>query len=137
VSQPEIAPGDSGDLVTELQTRLSALDRYSGALDGQYGALTGQAVVELQKEKGLTADGTVGAQTWTALEELETAAGHGQPALGALSEDQQWRWGDEGWEPAHSQVAPEAAPTESSVAGHVSSDGQWLWDGSRWQPVVG
>jgi len=144
VNEPEIASGDSGEWVTQLQTRLSALNRYAGALDGQYGGQTEAAVLELQTEKGLTADGRVDARTWAALGEAEAAAGlpaqvrtapgGDQPARGDLTEDQQWRWGENGWEPADSQAAA-AAPTEVAAAGHVSPDGQWFWDGSRWQPV--
>ena len=145
MNEPEIASGDSGEWVIQLQTRLSALNRYAGALDGQYGAQTEAAVLELQTEKGLTADGRVGAQTWTALGEAEAAAGlpaqgptapgEGQPARSELTEDQPWRWGEDGWEPADNQAVPAAAPTEVAAAGHISPDGQWFWDGSRWQPV--
>jgi hypothetical protein len=147
VNEPEIASGDSGEWVVELQTRLSALDRYAGALDGQYGEQTEAAVLKLQTENGLTADGRVGAQTWAALGAAESASGRndnapsaqedGQHALGELTEDQQWRWGHDGWEPAHNDGAPAVAQGEASAAGHVSPDGAWRWDGSRWQPVVG
>jgi hypothetical protein len=55
----------------------------------------------------------------------------GHPAIGALSEDHQWRWDGEHWQPEH----PAAVATEEHTGGHVSADGQWLWDGTKWEPV--
>ena len=145
MNEPELASGDSGAHVEQLQIRLRALGRYAGALDGSYGEQTEAAVVELQKEKGLMADGQVGAETWAALGEAEAAAGllDHAPALaddgrlvpGVLSEDQQWRWDGERWELAHGEAVAAVTQEEAGTAAHISEDGQWLWDGSGWQPV--
>ena len=55
--------GSSGELVSALQTRLQALGYYTGAIDGQYGSATAEAVKKFQKANGLTADGVAGSQT--------------------------------------------------------------------------
>jgi Putative peptidoglycan binding domain/CHAP domain len=74
-----IQNGSSGSLVVTLQTELDSL--YSQkkfpnspynfkpllAKDGQFGALTANAVKDFQKAKGLAVDGVVGPQTWHAL----------------------------------------------------------------------
>lgn len=51
--------GTSGADVTQLQTLLAALGLYSGARDGGFGYLTGQAVKAWQKKLGVPADGVV------------------------------------------------------------------------------
>lgn len=145
MKEPDLASGDSGEGVVQLQTRLNAIGRYAGPLDGRYGKQTEAAVLALQQDTGLTANGTVDAHTWAAIGAAEAAAGpimaaptsgdEGELALGALSEDEQWRWDGEGWEPAGSQAVATLAPEEP--AGHVPADGQWLWDGSKWQPASG
>jgi hypothetical protein len=48
----------------------------------------------------------------------------------AVSEEQQWHWDGEQWQPG---AGPEA-PGEGAVQ-HLSRDGQWLWDGNGWQQV--
>lgn len=53
---------------------------------------------------------------------------------GELSDDHQWRWDGERWQPATSHGMP-PAPDEPVTDSHVSANGQWLWDGNRWQPV--
>ena len=144
MNEPELASGDSGEWVTQLQTRLHALGRYTGALDGNFGEQTMAAVVQLQQDQQLTADGTVGAQTWAALGEAERAAGlfdHASTAAdlglvpGTLSEDQQWRWDGESWQPAEDHAPAAVAAEQQPAAGHVSANGQWLWDGTGWKPV--
>ena len=57
----------------------------------------------------------------------------GHLPVGALSEDQQWRWDGDGWQPKEERVAALAAQDEPP--GHVSADGQWLWDGDKWRAV--
>lgn len=149
MTEPELASGDSGEWVEQLQTRLHALGAYTGALDGQFGVHTAEAVRSLQSEHGLTADGNVGPQTWAAIGAAESAAGlhphafaeaHGQPTVGALSEDQQWRWDGEHWQaepqPAVAAAAPAHEEPAGAAGGHKSADGQWLWDGTKWEPVT-
>lgn len=59
--------GSRGDLVSALQTRLQALGYFTGAVDGQYGSATAEAVKKFQKANGLTADGIAGEKTLTKL----------------------------------------------------------------------
>lgn len=59
--------GSSGDVVTEIQTRLKNWGYYTGAVDGVYGSKTEEAVKLFQKKNGLTADGQVGDKTLAAL----------------------------------------------------------------------
>jgi peptidoglycan hydrolase-like protein with peptidoglycan-binding domain len=54
--------------VRDLQRRLVALGYWLGPPDGQYGHLTEQAVLALQKAAGLTRDGVLGARTRAALD---------------------------------------------------------------------
>lgn len=57
--------GSRGSQVLVLQRRLSSLGYWLGAADGQFGDLTRQAVVALQKVAGLGRDGVCGPLTWT------------------------------------------------------------------------
>jgi hypothetical protein len=67
-SQP-LTPGDTGKQVKILQQALKALGFYTGKPDGDYGPNTQNAVEQFQGSKGLTADGIVGQQTLTALQQ--------------------------------------------------------------------
>ncbi|MGJ3252745.1 MAG: peptidoglycan-binding protein [Elainellaceae cyanobacterium] len=60
--------GEVGTQVINIQRRLTELGYYDGAIDGDYGVLTEQAVTEFQRSQGLTADGVVGPNTIAALE---------------------------------------------------------------------
>jgi peptidoglycan hydrolase-like protein with peptidoglycan-binding domain len=60
--------GSRGADVTTLQQRLTALGYSTGGTDGVFGPATAAAVTAFQKAKGLTADGVVGARTWSALD---------------------------------------------------------------------
>jgi peptidoglycan hydrolase-like protein with peptidoglycan-binding domain len=59
--------GSRGSAVSDLQNRLSAAGYYTGAIDGVFGPQTESAVIRLQGEKGLIADGVVGSQVYQAL----------------------------------------------------------------------
>lgn len=59
-----------GPMVRLLQRALIRAGILSGAQDGIFGQNTLQAVRELQRAAGLTADGIVGARTWRALRPL-------------------------------------------------------------------
>ncbi len=58
--------GCMGNGVRELQTGLNKL-HDTLAVDGRFGPLTRQAVLDFQTEQGLQADGIVGPKTWVAL----------------------------------------------------------------------
>lgn len=59
--------GDSGSGVQELQRLLASAGYWLGEPDGEYGPLTVQAVLALQKVAGLSPDGVVGPKTRAAL----------------------------------------------------------------------
>lgn len=63
----DMARGDSGAAVTELQQRLTQLGYWLGTADGQFGVLTSQAVMAFQKVHGLNRSGAVDAATRAAL----------------------------------------------------------------------
>ena len=67
--------GSRGELVKALQTRLNEQGYKAGTADGIFGRNTEQAVKALQSVAGITVDGKVGKNTWTALLE-----GMGVPA---------------------------------------------------------
>ena len=68
---PELGPGATGTAVAALQ---NGLTRYfgenaanaPGPIDGAFGARTAASVRAYQAERGVTADGVVGDQTWWA-----------------------------------------------------------------------
>lgn len=62
-----LAVGDTGQAVTDLQHRLSALGYWVGPTNGSFGDSTEQAVYALQKAAGITADGEVDPETRSAL----------------------------------------------------------------------
>jgi len=55
--------GSEGSAVRALQRKLIALGYLSGSADGDFGAATKAAVIEFQKNNGLTADGKAGTST--------------------------------------------------------------------------
>lgn len=67
--------GSRGELVKQMQTRLNEQGYKAGTADGIFGRNTEQAVKALQSVAGITVDGKVGKNTWTALLE-----GMGVPA---------------------------------------------------------
>jgi N-acetylmuramoyl-L-alanine amidase len=69
-----IRPGDEGDEVRDVQSRLGALGaRVDPGEAGRFGATTEAAVREFQQRRGLVVDGIVGVGTWAELVE----AGYG------------------------------------------------------------
>jgi N-acetylmuramoyl-L-alanine amidase len=63
-SHPTLRTGSQGAAVLALQRRLTSLGYWLGAADGQFGDLTRQAVVAVQKVAGLARDGVCGPATW-------------------------------------------------------------------------
>jgi peptidoglycan hydrolase-like protein with peptidoglycan-binding domain len=70
----EAKGGMATAFATEVQTMLSTLGYYTGAIDGIYGAGTAEAVKAFQTDAGLTADGIVGPDTLEALVKAVQAA---------------------------------------------------------------
>ena len=64
---PVLRLNAEGSAVTQLQRELQTLGYYSGTIDGIYGGQTQAAVTRFQTDQQLTADGIVGAATWSAL----------------------------------------------------------------------
>jgi len=73
VAQNMLLLDDSGEAVTELQTKLANLGFYDGPITGYFGPLTEEAVIGFQQSRGLAADGVVGASTWAALQSSGTS----------------------------------------------------------------
>lgn len=59
--------GNKSNEVKTLQRLLNALGYDCGKVDGIFGSKTLIAVKEFQTKQGLTVDGIVGKDTWTAL----------------------------------------------------------------------
>ncbi|MBR2822367.1 MAG: peptidoglycan-binding protein [Clostridia bacterium] len=62
-AEPVLRSGMSGEGVKNLQSRLYTLGYYTGEMDGQFGAVTKDAVLTFQRLNGLEADGIVGGET--------------------------------------------------------------------------
>jgi peptidoglycan hydrolase-like protein with peptidoglycan-binding domain len=73
--------GDEGESVRGLQTALALLGFDPRANDGFFGGGTSAAVVSFQSDQGLTADGTVGAETTQALAEALRSYGDTQATV--------------------------------------------------------
>ena len=63
---PTIRRGDRGNFVKILQYILNSYG-YNLSLDGIFGTITSNAVLDFQKNNNLTADGIVGRNTWSRL----------------------------------------------------------------------
>lgn len=59
--------GSQGPMVEFLQNILIYLGFYSGEIDGIFGQDTKNAVVQFQRQNGLTPDGIIGPRTWLSL----------------------------------------------------------------------
>lgn len=63
-ARPVLERGDSGPDVVDLQTMLP---HFPSEVDGDFGSITEEAVIDYQRSRNLEADGVVGPQTWQAL----------------------------------------------------------------------
>jgi len=63
-----LSKGDKGDAVRALQQKLVELGYLSGAVDGDFGNMTRDAVIAFQKQAGLEATGVVDGATQAALD---------------------------------------------------------------------
>lgn len=59
--------GDWGQEVAQIQTQLGTLGYNAGEADGDFGAATTAAVKAFQQDRGLAADGVIGAATYQAI----------------------------------------------------------------------
>lgn len=59
--------GSVGDEVADIQTVLQKQGYYQGNIDGIFGTATRNAVLQFQRDNGLTADGIAGKNTLTAM----------------------------------------------------------------------
>jgi hypothetical protein len=84
--RPVISKGDEGPDVEDLQ---KLLPRFEGDVDGDFGPITEDAVIEYQQSRGLDIDGVVGPQTWGALYEHKLPLPPPAPPPHALSMRQQ------------------------------------------------
>lgn len=71
VAQPALPAlsrrGSRGEEVKQIQTVLKDRELYEGNIDGIYGSQTEKAVIQFQKQMGLTPDGIVGLKTLSAM----------------------------------------------------------------------
>ncbi len=83
-TRPTLRLGSTGSYVRTLQSKLSALGYYTGAIDRIFGNKTLTAVRNFQRAYGLVADGVVGPLTWAALDSASTSV---QPAIPVVEQE--------------------------------------------------
>jgi hypothetical protein len=66
-TRPMLRRGDRGEWVRHLQQSLADMGIDPGPVDGTFGEMTEQAVLDFQGSSGLDVDGVVGSATWDAL----------------------------------------------------------------------
>src|SRR4051794_22907746 len=71
MAEPLLKKGSTGEAVKQLQQALKDLGYDVGAVDGQFGAKTEQAVKAFQHARGIAADGIVGDITWVNIDEAD------------------------------------------------------------------
>jgi len=84
--RPTLQLGDSGPDVEDLQRMLP---RFDGEIDGDFGGITEEAVLDYQRTRGLYVDGIVGQETWTALYQHKLPLPPPAPPPPALTDAQQ------------------------------------------------
>lgn len=70
VNMPVLRFGSSGEAVATVQEVLRVSQHYGGEIDGDFSALTEEAVRAFQKSFGIEADGIVDRETWAALSQI-------------------------------------------------------------------
>jgi N-acetylmuramoyl-L-alanine amidase len=71
-----------GDDIAALQRRLGALGFDAGRVDGIFGERTRRALVDFQRNAGLTTDAVCGPATWECLDRLGSHADDPEPVAG-------------------------------------------------------
>jgi len=66
--RPSLRRGDEGEDVRELQEKLASFGYPVGEIDGRFGYLTEDALMEFQRDHRLRVDGIAGPQVWAALD---------------------------------------------------------------------
>lgn len=61
---PTLREGANGNITRLLQEKLNALGYSTNGIDGDFGPGTNNAVIQFQRDRGLTTDGVVGNNTW-------------------------------------------------------------------------
>jgi hypothetical protein len=84
--RPTLSIGDSGPDVEDLQ-RLLPL--FEGEVDGEFGPITEEEVLDYQRSRGLGVDGMCGPQTWAALYEHKPPLPPPAPPPHALTASEQ------------------------------------------------
>lgn len=74
-NRPTLKEGSKGAFVADLQDQLAELNYLAGRVDGDFGPNTRRAVVQLQSDNGLKADGIVGPKTWAVFETAKPRTG--------------------------------------------------------------
>ena len=69
--------GTVGDAVKVLQQRLIALGYLTGNADGNFGTKTSMALIQFQRNNGLSMDGVAGAQTLAKINSMNAMAANG------------------------------------------------------------
>lgn len=77
----ELVYGSKNVSVSSLQAALKAAGYYNGAIDGEYGYTTWEAVWRFQRDKGLKSDGVAGNQTLALLNIGSSSSGAVAPTL--------------------------------------------------------
>ncbi len=79
IETPLLVLGSKGAAVTRLQNRLLELEYDCGVsgADGNFGPATQSAVINFQKNNGLSPDGKVGPKTWEKLNSVNPVKGSG------------------------------------------------------------
>lgn len=73
VGLPRLQRGSQGELVEQLQLRLTQSGHYRAAIGSHFGQFTCAAVRNFQRDMGLMQDGEVGEDTWYALTKIVPA----------------------------------------------------------------
>ncbi len=82
---PTLKQGSSGPAVKKLQNDLKALGFDPGGADGKFGPGSKKAVIAFQRSRGLTADGSAGPITLSAIEQAVAGGSAPVPIEGGAS----------------------------------------------------